>query len=192
MLTAVVHVSGALDPARGTQRIDTRIGSIVNYAARQQRAQQLVQEIGLPRPLNSEILHRHMERIRKKQIVIVQAPQGMLDSGICALWLEVAGEEFERIYCAPTDSAVHRQQFVNHEFGHMILNHKKMIIPADRVALLAPLIPMNAIVSALSRNSFTDEEEAMAEAIGDELAMILRKDASVSRRGAETGFGQVL
>jgi len=192
MLTAVTRIPGALDPVSGAQRIDTRIGSIVDYAARQQRAQQLVQEIGLPRPLNSDMLHRHMERIRNTEIVIVQAPQGMLDSGICALWLEVAGEKFERIYCAPTDSAVHRQQFVNHEFGHMILNHKKTIIPADRVALLAPLIPMGAIVSALSRNSFTDEEEAMAEAIGDELAMILRKDASTARRGAETGFGRVL
>nr|RZI36958.1 hypothetical protein BJQ95_00625 [Cryobacterium sp. SO1] len=176
----------------GTQRIDSTIGSIVDYAARQQRAQQLVQEIDLPRPANSEILHHHMEQLRKKKIVIVQAPQGMIDSGICALWLEVAGEEFERIYYAPTDSAVHRQQFVNHEFGHMILNHKKMIMPADRVALLAPLVPMYAIVSALSRSSFTDDEEAMAEAIGDELAMIFRKDASTSRRGAETGFGQIL
>jgi len=164
----------------------------VDYAARQQRAQQLVREIDLPRPLNSELLHRHMEQIREKKIVIMQAPPGLVDKGICALWLEVADEGFERIHYAPTDSAVHRQQFVNHEFGHMILNHKKLIMPADRVALLAPLIPMNAIVSALSRSSFTDEEEAMAEAIGDELAMILRKDASLSGREAETGFGQIL
>lgn len=164
----------------------------MNYAARQQRAQQLVQEIGLPRPLTSETLHHHMEQVRKKKIVIMQAPPGMVDSGICALWLEVAGEGFERIHYAPTDSAVHRQQFVNHEFGHMILNHKKVMMPAESIALLAPLIPMNAIVSALSRSSFTDEEEALAEAIGDELAMILRKDASLSRHGVETGFGQVL
>jgi len=174
------------------QRIDTKIGSHVDYAARQLRAQQLVQEIGLPRPLNSGLLHHHMEHLRQKKILILQAPQGLVDKGICALWLEVSGEEFERIHYAPTDSAVHRQQFVNHEFGHMILNHKKMIMPADRVALLAPLVPMNAIVSALSRSSFTDEEEAMAEAIGDELAMILRKDASISRRQVETGFGQIL
>jgi hypothetical protein len=164
----------------------------VDYAARQQRAQQLVQEMDLPRPLNSDLLHHHMELLRKKKILIIQAPQGMVENGICALWLEVSGEEFERIHYAPTDSAVHRQQFVHHEFGHMILNHKKSIMPADRVALLAPLIPMNAIVAALSRSSFTDEEEAMAEAIGDELAMILRKDASMSRRAAETGFGQIL
>ena len=164
----------------------------MDYAARQQRAQHLVEEIDLPRPLNAELLHHHMEQIRKKKILILQAPQGLVDRGICALWLEVSGEEFERVYYAPTDSSVHRQQFVNHEFGHMILNHQKMITPADRVALLAPLIPMNAIVSALSRSSFTDEEEAMAEAIGDELAMILRKDASMSRLEAETGFGQIL
>lgn len=151
-----------------------------------------MQEIGLPRPLTTETLHHHMEHVRNKKIVIMQAPPGMIDSGICALWLEVAGEGFERIHYRPTDSAVHRQQFVNHEFGHMILNHEKMILPADRVALLAPLIPMNAIVSALSRSGFTDEEEALAEAIGDELAMLLRKDALHSRRGAETGFGQVL
>lgn len=133
-----------------------------------------------------------MEQIREKKIVIRQAPQGMIDAGVCALWLEVAGEGFERIHYAPTDSAVHRQQFVNHEFGHMILNHTKMAMPAERVALLAPLIPMNAIVSALSRSNFTDEEEAMAEAIGDELAMILRRDSSIYKKSADTGFGQVL
>jgi hypothetical protein len=133
-----------------------------------------------------------MEQLRQKKILIMQAPQGIVDRGICALWLEVSGEDFERVHYAPTNSAVHRQQFVNHEFGHMILNHKKVIMPADRVALLAPLIPMTAIVAALSRSSFTDEEEALAEAIGDELAMILLKDASVSRRPAETGFGQIL
>ncbi|MFO7691284.1 MAG: hypothetical protein R6W83_12160 [Cryobacterium sp.] len=159
---------------------------------RRTRARRLVEDLALPRPLTAATLHRHMETLRGKRIVIREATPSMLAHGVCGLWIEIAGEDYERIHYAPTDSVVHRQQFINHEFGHMILQQHKILLPAERVALLAPLIPLDAIVYALARDRFTDEQEALAEAVGDRLALILRHDARAVSHGPQTGFGRVL
>ena len=151
----------------------------------------MVADLGLPRPLTAELLHQHMESLREKRIVVHNASARMLEAGVCGLWIEVAGENFERIYLAPTTSLVHRQQFINHEFGHMILGHNKELISAERIARLAPLIPRDAIAYALARSGFTDEQESLAEAIGDRLALIMLQDAPAASHGTPTGFGRV-
>lgn len=164
----------------------------MGYESRQKRAHTVVAELGLPRPLTAELLHRHMESLRGKKIVVQNASARMLEAGVCGLWIEVSGENFERIHLAPTSSLVHRQQFINHEFGHMILGHNKKLISADRIAELAPLIPRDAIAFALARSEFTDEQEALAEAIGDRLALIMLQDGPAASHGTPTGFGRVL
>ena len=164
----------------------------MSYESRQKRAHTMVAELGLPRPLTAELLHRHMESVRGKKIVVHAASERMLKAGLCGLWIAVAGENVERIHHAPTSSLVHRQQLINHEFGHMILNQEQELLSAERESLLAPLIPMDAIVYALSRSRFTDEQEALAEAIGDRLALIMLQDGPQAAHGAPTGFGRVL
>lgn len=164
----------------------------MNYESRQKRAHTMVSDLGLPRPLTAELLHRHMETVRGKKIVVQRATPRMLEAGLCGLWIAVSGENFERIYHAPTSSMVHRQQFINHEFGHMILNQEQELLSAERIALLAPLIPLDAIVHALARSRFTDEQEALAEAIGDRLALIMLHDGPLAVHGTLTGFGRVL
>lgn len=152
----------------------------------------MVAGLSLPRPLTAERLHEHMESLRGKRIVVQNASARMLEAGVCGLWIEIVGENFERIHLAPTASIVHRQQFINHEFGHMILGHDKELISAERIAQLAPLIPRDAIAYALARSGFTAEQEAIAEAIGDRLALIMLQDGSVLTHGTPTGFGRVL
>ncbi|WP_105034055.1 hypothetical protein [Cryobacterium aureum] len=164
----------------------------MNYESRQKRAHIMVAELGLPRPLTAELLHRHMETVRGKRIVVQSATPRLLEAGLCGLWIAVAGESFERIHHAPTTSAVHRQQFINHEFGHMILNQEQELLSAERVALLAPLIPLDAIVYALSRTRFSDEQEALAEAVADQLALMMLHDGPLAAHGTQTGFGRVL
>lgn len=169
-----------------------QLGSTVNYEQRTVRARTLVASLDVPRPLTAEALHAHMESVRGTRIVIQTATPRMLEVGICGLWLEVAGENFERIHVAPTESAVHRQQFINHEFGHMLLNQDKELLSAARVALLTPLIPLDAVAYALSRSNFTEDQEAMAEAIGDRLALLMLEDGPAAAQGPRTGFGKVL
>jgi hypothetical protein len=152
----------------------------------------MVAELGLPRPLTAELLHQHMETVRGKKIVVHSAPPRMLAAGLCGLWIAVTGESFERIHHAPTTSLVHRQQFINHEFGHMILNQEQELLSPEQIALLAPLIPLDAIAHALARSRFTDEQEALAEAIGDRLALIILSDGPEAAHGTKSGFGRVL
>ncbi|SEN78700.1 hypothetical protein E3O25_14020 [Cryobacterium sp. TMT1-3] len=164
----------------------------MDYASRQKQAHTMVAALNLPRPLTADLLHQHMETMRGKKIVVQTATPRMLEAGLCGLWIAVAGESFERIHHAPTSSVVHRQQFINHEFGHMILDQEQELISAERVALLAPLIPLDAIAYALSRSQFTDEQEALAEAIGDQLALMMLHDGPEAAHGTQTGFGRVL
>ena len=164
----------------------------LDYETRTARARELVAALDLPRPLTAERLHRHMEGLRGKAIVIRAASPRLIATGVCGLWIEVAGENFESIHHASTDSLVHRQQFINHEFGHMILGHEKNLVPEAQVAMFAPLIPLDAIVFALSRSIFTDGQEALAEAIGDRLALIMLNDNDDALHGPRTGFGRVL
>lgn len=133
-----------------------------------------------------------METVRGTRIVVQAASPRLLEAGLCGLWIAVAGEGFERIHHAPTPSMVHRQQFINHEFGHMILDQEQEQLSVERVALLAPLIPLDAIAYALARSRFTDEQEALAEAIGDRLALIMLHDRREAAHGGPTGFGRVL
>jgi hypothetical protein len=164
----------------------------MNPDERRERAGRLVAALNLPRPLTAELLHRQMEGLRHKTIVVRAATARMMESGVCGLWIEVEGEDFERIHYAPTESAVHRQQFINHEYGHMILDGDKELLTAERVALLVPLIPYDAIVHALSRSSFTDDQEALAEEIGLCLALMMLTDRTEAHYGPRTGFGRVL
>ncbi|MDJ0338987.1 hypothetical protein [Cryobacterium sp. PH31-O1] len=164
----------------------------MSYASRQKQAHAMVVALNLPRPLTAQLLHQHMETVRGKKIVVQIATPAMLEVGLCGLWIAVAGESFERIHHAPTTSMVHRQQFINHEFGHMILDQEQVLLSAERVALLAPLIPLDAIAYALSRSRFTDEQEALAEVIGDQLALMMLHDGPAAAYGTQTGFGRVL
>jgi xanthosine utilization system XapX-like protein len=154
----------------------------------QQQVSRLLRSISSIRPITPDRLHHHMEFVLEKRIVIAPAPPGIVLTGVCGLWMTVEGEDFERVYYAKTESEVHRQQFINHEFGHMILGHAKQSVSFEQISLLAPLVPANAIVHALSRSSFTDEQEALAEVIGDKLALMMLEDS----RGLDTGFGRVL
>jgi hypothetical protein len=179
-------------PFKNRSNVAWAEGKAMDHQGRLKRAHELVVALDLPRPLTPELLHAHMEGVRKKKIVIREGRETMLNVGVCGLWIEVAGEGFERIHHAPTISAVHRQQLINHEYGHMILSDEKELLSADQVARFAPLIPYDAIVHALFRSSLTDELEALAEAIGDMLALAMLSDRAEARDGARTGFGRVL
>lgn len=130
-----------------------------------------------------------MEQYRGVRLVISELPPELARDGVCGLWIAYEDELFERVHCVASDSAVHRQQFLNHEYGHMLLGHDRTLPSA--VARLAPLVPLGAIVHALSRSDFADEEEALAEAVGDELALRMIADAR-ERRWPRRGFAAVL
>ena len=103
--------------------------------------------------------------------------------GICALWFAI--EEADVILLARTDSALHRQQFVLHEFAHMILGHCEGEDCAAADALL-PNIPPYTRGRLLKRRDLDCETEITAEALADRLAAGIR-----GHTFAESGYLEV-
>ena len=82
----------------------------------------------LPNHLNLDGLIGMVERIRRRPIEIEVTP-ALNGGSVCGLWLSTDVNEI--ILHADSPSALHRQQFILHELGHMILRHDELGVSAD-------------------------------------------------------------
>lgn len=105
--------------------------------------------------------------------------------GLCAIWL--IGETEDVVLHAPSDSALHRQQFVLHEVAHMILGHCEGEDCTVADALL-PNIPPYTRGRLLKRQDIDCETEITAESLADRLAAGIRGHAFAESRYLEV-FG---
>ena len=99
--------------------------------------------------------------------------------GLCAIWL--IGETEDVVLHAPSDSALHRQQFVLHEFAHMILGHCEGQDCASEDVLL-PNIPPYTRGRLLKRQDIDCDTEIAAESLADRLAAGIRGHAFAESR----------
>jgi hypothetical protein len=142
------------------------------------RAASAFDSLSLPTHLNLERLVKIVEAVRHRPIQIEAA--GALNGGsICGLWLST--DDVEIILHAVSPSGLHRQQFVLHELGHMVLRHDELVVPADYIGVLFPNLPAGLVSRVLARSSFTDELEAAAESLADLFASAIRNSAREPR-----------
>ncbi|AUG29476.1 ImmA/IrrE family metallo-endopeptidase [Microbacterium hominis] len=114
-----------------------------------------------------------VQAARGKPMEIHELPALANESGaLCGLWLDT--ETRDIVLHAPSDSALHRQQFVLHELAHMILQHDRNDQVFSTGSLL-PTIEGARVVKALARNSLNNPYELDAEALADELAAAIRR-----------------
>ena len=114
----------------------------------------------------------HAIQARRQRTLRVHELQELDTSdGLCAIWL--IGETKDVVLHAPSDSALHRQQFVLHEFAHMILGHCEGQDCAAEDVLL-PNIPPYTRARLLSRQDLDSETEIAAESLADRLAAGIR------------------
>ncbi|MBU8865575.1 hypothetical protein [Paenarthrobacter aromaticivorans] len=139
----------------------------------------------LPAHLSLERLIRVVERVRYRPIEI-EASEALNGGSVCGLWLST--DNVEIILHALSPSGVHRQQFVLHELGHMVLRHDELVVPLDYIEVLFPNLPPALVRRALARSSFTDELEAAAESLADLFAAAIRNSAR-EPRSFEKVFG---
>ena len=66
-------------------------------------------------------LLRSVQDQRHRRLRVIELADLDTHDGLCALWL--ATDTDDLVLHARTDSTLHRQQFVLHEFAHMILGH---------------------------------------------------------------------
>ncbi|MGO3778014.1 MAG: hypothetical protein ACTJG8_04525 [Canibacter sp.] len=128
-----------------------------------------------------------VQRLRQRRIVVAEVPEIGESSGLCAVLL--FSDDRDVILHAHSDSALHTQQFVLHEFAHIILGHCEN--DSDALAgnipdSLLPDIPAELRVRALARGDVSTEEEIAAESLADQLAARIRGVAF-----AETSYTEI-
>ena len=129
-----------------------------------------------------DLVHAVQQR-RQRALRVVELPDLDTSDGICAVWLVTDTEGI--VLHARSDSALHRQQFVLHEFARMLLRHceGEDCVAADA---LLPNIPPYTRGRLLKRRDIDCDTEIAAESLADRLAAGIRGSAF-----AETGYSKV-
>ena len=134
-----------------------------------------------------EALTDAVQRQRGREIRVAELEEIGDNDGLCALLFY--GEDQDVILHARTDSALHSQQFVLHEFAHIILGHCE----GEGCALndvvhntLFPDIPPSLRSRVLARKDVESEDEIAAESLADRLAAGIRGSAF-----AETSYTEI-
>ncbi|SDS83411.1 ImmA/IrrE family metallo-endopeptidase [Microterricola viridarii] len=117
-----------------------------------------------------ELVGAVQERRQRRLRIIELAELGDHD-GLCAVWLMTDAEDL--VLHAHSDSALHRQQFVLHEFAHILLNHGNHDDP-DMPDVLLPDIPSETRRRLLRRQNLDTADEIVAESLADKLAAAIR------------------
>ena len=149
------------------------------------RAEDAFNALVLPAHLTLERLVEVVEGIRNRRIEI-EVSGALTGGSVCGLWLST--DIAEIILHAATPSALHRQQFILHELGHMVLRHDELVLPSDYADILFPDLPRDLVSRVLARSSFLDDFEAAAETLADLFAAAIR-DSTVEPRSFERIFG---
>ena len=124
--------------------------------------------------------------VRRRRRIEIEATTILNGTSVCGLWLSTHSREI--ILHAVTDSALHRQQFILHELGHMILRHDELGVSSEYAVSLFPNLDGEMVSKALARSSFVDDLEAAAETLADLLAGAIR-DSTMEPRSFEQVFG---
>lgn len=123
---------------------------------------------------------------RRRRRIEIEATDILNGTSVCGLWLSTDTREI--VLHAVTDSVLHRQQFVLHELGHMILRHDELGVSSEYAAALFPNLNGEMVSRALARSSFVDDMEAAAETLADLLAGAIR-ESTQEPKSFEQVFG---
>lgn len=139
-------------------------------------------ELRLGSSFTLEHLLQAIQERRHRKLRVVELADLDTRDGICALWLVTDAEDF--VLHARSDSMLHRQQFVLHEFAHMILGHTD----GDDCTVgdvLLPDIPPHTRGRLLRRQDIDNETEIAAESLADRLAAGIRGSVFAESRYSE-------
>ncbi|SDG83913.1 ImmA/IrrE family metallo-endopeptidase [Microbacterium pygmaeum] len=141
-----------------------------------------VEELALGSAFTFDDLVAAIQDRRQRKLRIVELTELGEHDGMCAMWLVTESEDL--VLHARSESLLHRQQFVLHEFAHMILGHgdDDDCSSDDR---LFPDIPPHTRRRLLARQDLDSDSEIAAEALADRLAAAIRGSAFAESRYLE-------
>lgn len=112
-----------------------------------------------------------IQKQRHRSIRVVELADLDSNDGICAVWLVTDHEDI--VIHARSESTLHRQQFILHEFAHMILGHDHSDGCVGDDTLLQNIPPYTRI-RLLRRQDLSSQTEVAAESLADHLAAGIR------------------
>ncbi|MGF3055401.1 hypothetical protein [Microbacterium sp. YY-01] len=134
--------------------------------------------LNLGEHISFDALTQAIEHQRGRRIQVSELKELGEYDGLCALLFYA--QDRDLILHAHSDSQLHTQQFILHEFAHIILGHcDDDGTSHDLSALdgLLPDIPASVRSRALARSDLTSEQEIAAESLADILAARIRGSA---------------
>lgn len=126
-----------------------------------------------------------VQRYRKRTLRVAELAELNNDRGLCAVVF--ASEHWDLVLHARSDSKLHVQQFVLHEFAHMVLGHCDSDLH-DTIDAILPDFPESLKARLLARKDFDTETEIAAELLADRFASGIRK-ASLTESDFVEVFG---
>ena len=144
----------------------------------EQTVSQAFEGLGLGNRFSYDELLTTLEHQRGRKIHLKELSTLTEHGGLCALLL--AAEHGDLILLIHTDSELHRQQFVLHEFAHLILGHcddESRELNREELDALLPDIPTDVRVRFFARTDIDSTDEISAEHLADRLAAAIRNSA---------------
>ncbi len=138
-----------------------------------------IADLALGEIFTFDALYEAVRQRRQRELRVVELADLGVHDGICAVWLTTDTEDL--VLHAHSDSVLHRQQFVLHEFAHMILGHCDGD-ECPEVDALLPDIPPHTRGRLLKRQDLDTGTEIAAESLADRLAAGIRGSAFAGSR----------
>lgn len=152
------------------------------------RCQGIVRGLELPlEGLDIPRLTAHVERAQGTRIVLSPA-----DTRHMACGAAIGLETHTLIRYAESTSPMHQAHIVCHELGHLLLEHRGVVMSAAARAALTPDLDPDVVARMLAREDYTDEDEQAAEYLGRLLARRLHRVSALPRRDEVTAPPEVI
>lgn len=136
----------------------------------------LDQEVGIPRPLDVDLLLDRLERHRGRPIDLHETT--LTAGGPCGLW--ICQPDRDVIAFAADTTEMHKEHIILHELGHILPRHRgDCSLTAAVAPQLTPSVRVELIEHMLGRSAYAAVEEQEAEMIATLIRLV--------SQGAECG-----
>lgn len=131
-----------------------------------------IASLGLGDSFTYADLTQAVQRHRNRGLKVAEVAELNDGRGVCAVVF--SSEEWDLVLHAHSDSPLHVQQFVLHEFAHMVLGHCETEWH-DTLDVILPDLPEGFKARMLARKDLDSHIEIAAELLADSFAAGIRR-----------------
>lgn len=151
----------------------------------------IVKQLPIPVPWDRAEFVARIARRRGRPITLIPVDTSALIDSPCGLWLSLDGQDL--LLHASGTTEYHIDHIVNHEIGHMVLDHDGMLPregrpdTTDLYRQVLPDLDPAAVNLVLARGAYNSDQEHEAEQFANEV-MLAAADAARARSTVKSVF----